>query len=142
MLSLSRAVLAGPTAEIKCTGRRSPAGPTPSPPRPAQTAAPQRRQRRVTSWSVAAGLPVADRGEAPPLLGRGPSVEPVAAVLETADDAPAVLDRVVVVVLELGGFKEASALGQDSDLSGIGGIKRPARGRSAGCGPRDQSTPA
>ena len=26
--------------------------------------------------------------------------------------------------------------------SGCGGVKHPARGRSAGCGPRDQSTPA
>ena len=43
-----------------------------------------------------------DRGQAPPLLGRGPGVEPVVALFEVADDALAVLDGVVVVLLELG----------------------------------------
>jgi hypothetical protein len=45
-----------------------------------------------------AGPPVADRGEAPPLLRRGPDVEPVASLLEATDDAFAVLDGVVVVL--------------------------------------------
>jgi hypothetical protein len=36
------------------------------------------------------------------LLDRGPGVEPVAALIEVADDALAVLDRVGVVALELG----------------------------------------
>ena len=43
-----------------------------------------------------------NRGEAAALLRRGTGVEPVAALLEVADDAFAVVDGVVVVVLELG----------------------------------------
>ena len=49
----------------------------------------------------ATSVPVADRVQAPPLLRRGTFVEPVATLLEIADDALTVLDRVVVVVLEL-----------------------------------------
>ena len=41
-----------------------------------------------------AGPPVADRGETPPLLRRGPDVEPLAALLEEADVAFGVLDGV------------------------------------------------
>ena len=47
------------------------------------------------------GSPITDRSEASPLLCSGPSVEPVAALLEIADDPFTVLDRVGVVVLEL-----------------------------------------
>ena len=66
------------------------------------TVASQRRRRRVLSWPVPVGLPVTDRGQTPPLLGGGPGVEPVAALLEVADDALPVLDGVGVVVFELG----------------------------------------
>ena len=102
MVSLSQAVPVGPMAGI-----RAPAGgvqPGPgglSPARPALMAAPRRRGR-MRSCPVPAGLPVTDRGQAPPLLGCGPGVEPVAALLEVADDALPVLDGVGVVVLELG----------------------------------------
>ena len=58
--------------------------------------------QRVGSRSLPVGLPVTDRGQAPPLLGRGPGVESVAALFEVAGDALAVLDGVVVVVFELG----------------------------------------
>src|SRR5215472_9814909 len=51
------------------------------------------------SSAVPVGLPVTDRGQAPPLLRRGPGVEPVATLLEVADDAHAVLDGLGVVVL-------------------------------------------
>jgi hypothetical protein len=40
--------------------------------------------------------------QVPPLLGGGPGVEPVAALLEAADDPFTVLDWVGVVVLERG----------------------------------------
>ena len=94
MLEPEPAVPAG----IRCTDRAEPVGPTASPRWPAPTVAPQ----RVGSRSLPAGLPVTDRGQAPPLLGRGPGVEPVAALLQAADHALAVLDGVGVVVLELG----------------------------------------
>src|SRR5215208_1293092 len=54
------------------------------------------------SCLVAARPPVTDCGEAPPLLRGSPGVEPVAALLEVADDALAMLDGIGVVVLELG----------------------------------------
>src|SRR5439155_25792444 len=68
----------------------------------AAVASPTVAPKSVASRSLPAGLPVTDRGQAPPLLGCGPGVEPAAALLETADDALAVLDGVGVVVLELG----------------------------------------
>ena len=95
-------MLAGPTAGIRCTDRAEPSWTDPIAVTASPKVAPQRRRRRVRSWPVPAGLPVTDRGQAPPLLGRGPGVELVAALLEMADDALAVLDGVVVVVLELG----------------------------------------
>jgi hypothetical protein len=49
---------------------------------------------RVRLWLVPVGLPVADGGQAPALLDRGLGVEPVAALLEVADDAVAVFDGV------------------------------------------------
>jgi hypothetical protein len=52
----------------------------------------------ATVRSLPAGLPVTDRGQAPPLLGCGPCVKPVAALLEVAGDALAVIDGVGVVV--------------------------------------------
>src|SRR4051794_15083509 len=93
-LSLSQPVPAG----IRCTDWAEAVGPAASPRWPAPTVAP----KSVGSRSLPAGLPVTDRGQAPPLLGCGPGVEPGAALLETADDALAVLDGVGVVVLELG----------------------------------------
>jgi len=63
---------------------------------PSAAEAPQRWRRHVRSRSLPAGLPVTDRGQAPPLLGGGPGVEPVVALLEVADDALPVLDGVAV----------------------------------------------
>lgn len=52
--------------------------------------------------TAAAACAVTNRGEAAALLGGSTGVEGVVALLEATDDTFPVLDRVVVVVLELG----------------------------------------
>src|SRR5690242_399808 len=54
------------------------------------------------SWPRPEGVPVADRGQAAALLHRGTRIETASALFEVVDDALPVIDRVVVVVFELG----------------------------------------
>src|SRR4051812_21753898 len=84
------------------TTRPRSAAPTASRLPPGSTAAARHCERLVWwSWLVPEGVPVTDRGQPAPLLLRGTGVEPVAAVLEIADDPLTVFERIVVVVLEL-----------------------------------------
>ena len=67
----------------------------------AAVASPTVVPQRVRSRSLSAGSSSHRPGQAPLLLGRGPGVEPVAALLEVADDALAVLDGLASSYLNL-----------------------------------------
>jgi hypothetical protein len=121
-------------------GRRQPVGPAASPRWPAprwhRSARGHGRFRRV--------FPVTDRGQA--LLRCGPGVEPVAALLEVAYDALAMLDGVGVVVLELGVHPQhrqpdVAALGLETSELG-GEALRLARGSSTTVGRHANCTAA
>ena len=78
-------------------------------------------------WLCGSGLPGADAVQAPELLARGGKVEALAAFGEVAGDGGAVLDGLVVVVLELG-LNVGDLQAQAADAGQHPAIRGPADG--------------